>query len=84
MLELLEEDNWFYSLERDTETGELFLEAVCGTVAIFTIRVKLDTAEIAAYEADASSIRALAYKIVDRPQDYIERAIRQNDQSRKL
>ncbi len=76
MLEILEEDTWFYSLERESETGEYFLEVVCGTVAIFTIRIRMSPAEVAAYEADPSTVRALAYEILDHPHEYNNRAIR--------
>ena len=60
MIEILEEDTWFYSFERETETGEYFLDVVCGTVAIFTIRIRMNTAEVAAYKTDPTSVRALA------------------------
>lgn len=76
MLEILEEEAWFYSLERETETDEYFLEVVCGTVAIFTIRIRLSSAELAAYRADPSTVRALAYDVLDHPHEYNERAVR--------
>ncbi|MFT3745323.1 MAG: hypothetical protein QM785_13645 [Pyrinomonadaceae bacterium] len=76
MIEVLEEENWFYSFEHDTEMNEYFLDVVCGTVAVFTIRIKLNQKELTAFRADPTSIRALAYDVLDHPHDFNSRAIR--------
>lgn len=76
MIKVIEEESWFYSFEQDTQTEEYFLDVVCGTVAIFTLRIRLNTSEIDAYHADPTSIRVLAYRILDSPHDFSSRAIR--------
>ncbi len=76
MIRILEEEYYFYTFEHDDETDEYFLDVVCGTVAIFTIRIKLHYAELARYKADPTSIKTLAYDILDHPHSYNERAIR--------
>jgi len=76
VIRVLKDEHYFYSLEFDDETGEYFLEVVCGTVAIFSIRIKLEDPELEKYKADPESIRALAYDVMDHPFQYVERAIR--------
>jgi hypothetical protein len=75
MLNKVAEENWFYILEHDDETDEYFLDVVCGTVAVFTIKIKLTEQEIEAYRADAESIKYLAYSISDRPSEFLERRV---------
>lgn len=74
-MEVLEEDYYFYTLSRDEATEEYFLEATCGTTAVFTITIKLTAREIAKYKDDPTSIRVLAQQIVDHPDEYIPRRI---------
>lgn len=76
MIKVLEEEYYFYTFEHDDEADEYFLEVVCGTVAIFLIKIKLNAAELAKYRADPASIRTIAYDILDHPHSYNERAIR--------
>ena len=45
------EETWDYFLETD-ENGDFFFEAVCGTVAIYTIQFKLNEEEIFAWKTD--------------------------------
>jgi len=73
-MRILQEENWFYTAWVD-EKDEYFLEAVCGTVAIFTITVKLTAEEIAAYHKNHESLRMLAQSIVDRPDDFLHRRV---------
>ena len=74
-MKLLQEESYFYSLERDEETGEYFLEVVCGTVAIFTIRIKLTKKEIAEFNKNPESVRVLANRIVYSPRSYLHRRV---------
>ncbi len=75
MLKTIEEEPWFYILEHDDGTDEYFLDVVCGTVAIFTIKIKLETKEVEGYRSDQTSIRTLAYDICDHPGDYLDRRV---------
>ena len=75
MKEILEHDHCFYMLSREDGTGDHYLEVECGTTAVFTMTIKLNKNEIAKYSQDKESIRALAYKILDYPQEYISRQI---------
>ncbi len=75
MLTTIEEETWFYTLEYDGETDQYFLDVVCGTVAIFTIRIKLTPKEVAEYLEDPASIRGLAYSVVDHPADFLDRRV---------
>lgn len=75
MLKTIAEETWFYILEHDDETDEYFLDVVCGTVAIYTIKFKLNDDELKAYLADPSSIRTLAYRVCDYPKEYLDRRV---------
>lgn len=75
MLKTIAEETWFYILEHDDETGEYVLEVCCGTVAIYTIKIRLNEEEIRDYLADPSSIRVLAYRICDYPKEYLDRRV---------
>lgn len=74
-MEILRDENYFYTLYRDEKTDEHFLEVVCGTVAIFEIKIKLNEKELAEYRANPEDIRILAYKIMDSPSSYLERRV---------
>lgn len=39
----------FFTLRHDAETGDYFLEVLCGTIATYELRLKLNDAEKAAY-----------------------------------
>ena len=75
MLKTLEEETWFYIFEHDDETDEYFLDVACGTVAIFTIKIRLNEKEVASYKNDPTSIRILAYDILDHPKDFLDRRV---------
>jgi len=75
MLRKIAEENWFYILEHDDETNEYLLDVVCGTVAIYTIKIKLNEDELKEYLADPSSIQVLAYRITDYPNEYLDRRV---------
>jgi len=75
MLKTIEEETWFYILEHDDETGEYILDVACGTVAIYTIKFKLNEDEINNYLTDPSSIRVLAYRVCDYPKEYLDRRV---------
>ena len=75
MLTKIAEEAWFYILEHDDETNEYFLDVVCGTVAVYTIKIKLNESEVGEYLAEPSSIRILAYRISDYPKEYLNRRV---------
>lgn len=75
MLRKIEEDHCFYILEHDDETDEYFLEVECGTTAVFTIKIKLTAKEIAAHKSSKTSIRALAFAVLDYPKEFSDRRI---------
>lgn len=75
MLKTIAEETWFYILEHDDETDEYFLDVACGTVAIFTIKIKLNEEEVKEYLANPSDIRVLAYRICDYPREYLDRRV---------
>lgn len=75
MLKTIAEETWFYILEHDDETGEYFLEVACGTVAIYTIKIKLNEEEVKEYLKNPNDIRVLAYRICDYPKEYLDRRV---------
>ncbi|MBK8303371.1 MAG: hypothetical protein WBC19_04395 [Pyrinomonadaceae bacterium] len=75
MLKTIAEETWFYILEHDDETGDYILDVACGTVAIYTIKFKLNEGEINNYLTDPSSIRVLAYRVCDYPKEYLDRRV---------
>ncbi|MBK7393373.1 MAG: hypothetical protein IPI64_08745 [Chloracidobacterium sp.] len=75
MLTKIAEENWFYILEHDDETGECFLDVVCGTVGVYTIKIKLNDHEVEAYKTDAASIKDLANSITNSPTAFLDRRV---------
>ncbi|MEQ1645640.1 MAG: hypothetical protein ABL959_19480 [Pyrinomonadaceae bacterium] len=75
MLKTIAEETWFYILEHDDETDEYFLDVACGTVAIYTIKIKLNEEEVKEYLANPNDIRVLAYRICDYPKEYLDRRV---------
>ncbi|HRI03109.1 MAG TPA: hypothetical protein PLL77_05160 [Pyrinomonadaceae bacterium] len=75
MLKKIAEENWFYILEHDDETDEYFLDVVCGTVGVYTIKIKLNDPEVEAYNADAASIKDLANSITNSPNGFLDRRV---------
>lgn len=74
-MKVLEEEHFFYILEQDEQTNEYFLEAVCGTVAAFTLKIKLTPQEIVEYQKNPASVRFLAQQIVDSPSSFLSRRV---------
>lgn len=75
MLKTIAEETWFYILEHDDETDEYFLDVACGTVAIYTIKIKLNEEEVKEYLDNSNDIRVLAYRICDYPKEYLDRRV---------
>ena len=59
-MQILKDEHYFYTLYRDETTDEYFLEVVCGTVAIFLLRIKLSEDEVAEFRENPESVRILA------------------------
>ena len=74
-MRILQDEHYFYTLYLDENTGEYFLEVVCGTVAIFTIRIKLDKEEIKSIRENPDNVRVLAYQISDAPNNFLHRRV---------
>lgn len=74
-MQVLQEEHYFYILEYDEITGDYFLEALCGTVGVFTVKIKLTAKEIADYQANNESVRILAQKIVYSPESFLPRRV---------
>ena len=75
MLTTIAEQTWFYILEHDDETDDYIPDVCCGTVAIYTIKIKLNEQERADYLSDPTSIKTLAYRISDYPKEYLDRRV---------
>jgi hypothetical protein len=71
----LYENPYFYSVLRDEETNEYFLEVVCGTTAVFLFRIKLRKNEIEKFSADENALEPLAFQITDAPGGFLKRKI---------
>lgn len=70
---IIEDSNWDYQLTED-ESGKLFFEVICGTVAIYTITFELNQQEIEAWQKKGSdALRSLSYLVRDYPEDYLKR-----------
>ena len=74
-MQILADEHYFYTLYRNEKSDEYFLEAVCGTVAIFLLRIKLNEKEIAEFHENPESIRVLADLIVYSPSSYAHRRV---------
>ena len=69
------ESKWDYLLEKD-DNGELILEVVCGTVAIYTITFRLNDKEVKAWESEGERfLRHLSYNVRDHPKEYLVRRV---------
>lgn len=73
-MQILQEENWLYTAWID-DNEEYFLEAVCGTVAIFTMMIKLTAEEIATFRKNPESLRILAQSVIDAPDDFLHRRV---------
>ena len=74
-MEILYEEPYFFTLSRNKETGEYFLEVLCGTSAVYTFRIKLTGEDIAKFRRNRGTARDLAYKISDSPNSFLHRRI---------
>jgi hypothetical protein len=74
-MQILHEEHYFYTARRDEAADEYFLEVLCGTVAVFTITIKLTKREIAAFRENPESLRVLAQKIADAPDKFFHRRV---------
>ena len=74
-MNIIEQENWAYTLFHDEARGNYYLEAVCGTVGIYTLTVKLTAEEIAAMTAVPEFIKDLAQRITYSPTQYMERRV---------
>lgn len=74
-MEILQEEHYFYTAWRDEKTDEYFLEVLCGTVAVFLIKIKLTKKEIADFRENSESLRVLANRISYSPKDFLPRRI---------
>lgn len=73
-MEIILESPWDYQFYKEGE--DYFLAAVCGTVAVFEIAIRLNGHELAQYHQNGESyIRTLAYSIQSSPEDWISRKI---------
>ena len=74
-MQTLYENPYFYTVLRDDETGEYFLEVTCGTTAVFLFRIKLRKNEIEKFLADETALEPLAFRIMDAPDSFLRRKI---------
>lgn len=74
-MNIIEQENWAYTLFHDEARGNFYLEAVCGTVGIYTLTIKLTAEEIAAMTADPKFIKYLAQRITYSPTQFMERRV---------
>lgn len=74
-MEVLADEHYFYTLFRDEKSEEYFLEVVCGTIAVFLVRIKLNEEEIAEYRDNPESVRVLADRIVYSPRSFEHRRL---------
>ena len=74
-MNIIEQENWAYTLFHDEAGGNYYLEAVCGTVGIYTLTIKLTAEEIAAMTADPKYVKDLAQRITYSPTQFMERRV---------
>ncbi|MEQ1922414.1 MAG: hypothetical protein ABL952_07885 [Pyrinomonadaceae bacterium] len=74
-MERIQEEHYFYIAWHDTAADEYFLDVLCGTVAQYTIVIKLTPEEIERFKADSATLRELADKISYSPDSYRSRHI---------
>lgn len=74
-MKTLYEESYFFTVSRNEETGEHFLEVLCGTSAVYTIRIKMTEEEIAKFRHNRASARTLADNISYSPNKFLNRRI---------
>ncbi len=74
-MEILYQEQYFFILSRNEETDEHYLEVLCGTSAVYTVRIKLTDKEIANFRHNRGSARTLADSISYSPSKFLHRRI---------
>jgi len=69
------DDPRMYEVLRD-EAGQHYLEVVCGTIAFYTVLIRLSDDEVAQFKADRKALDNLADLIAFRPEQYRARTVR--------
>ncbi len=72
-MKILYEEPHFFTVSRNEENDEHYLEVLCGTSAVFTIRIKLTTEEIVKFKEKWANIRSIADQIYDYPESFKDR-----------
>lgn len=67
--------DWSHVVVFDEETGEWFLDAVCGSVGIYSVGVRLLPSEIEAFQQNPDALDGLASKIAYDPSQFADRAV---------
>ena len=74
-MNIIEQENWAYTLFHDEAGGDYYLETVCGTIGIFTLTIRLTADEVASMEADPNFVKDLAQRITYSPTQFMERRV---------
>jgi hypothetical protein len=70
MKELYDNEKWMFTVLLDEETGNHFLEVMCGGVGLYPVRVKLSDEQIQDFRNDPESLFGLASRILQTPSEY--------------
>jgi hypothetical protein len=73
-MEVLASEYYFFDAWRE-DNGECFLEVLCGSVAMYTIKIRLSETEIAEFESDPKTMTRLARRILDNPHGFVDRRV---------
>lgn len=74
-MNIIEQEDWAYTLFHDEARGNYYLETVCGTVGIYTLTIKLTAEETASMTADPEFVKDLARRITYSPTQFMERRV---------
>lgn len=74
-MNIVEQEDWAYTLFHDGLEGGYFLETVCGTIGVYCLTIRLSADEVEAMKADPSFIKDLARKITYSPTKYMSRRV---------
>lgn len=75
-LERIFEKTWDYIVFRDSDTGEYFLNVLCGTIAMYDFTIRLDESEIASFEKNREALEPLARKISYSQREFLDRQVK--------